>query len=176
MLWVVVCFQSRRLTICKHGLFTANRWAKRPWKMPDTRIGPWNRSQYCRSKSQSHLNWFVFLIFKSHFMICRMIWICRSSPLKKSNQNCMLWCCCFVVLTTGQVTKPSPKQNKKWEIWVINMFRIALLGWFMKWKVYQLHFFIIYSLQGRCHGDNNDLWLWFAIGQITGIYEWIFLI
>ena len=117
-----------------------------------------------------------FLIFISHFMICRMIWICRSSPLKKSNQNCMLWCCCFVVLTTGQVTKPSPKQNKKWEIWVINMFRIALLGWFMKWKVYQLHFFIIYSLQGRCHGANNDLWLWFAIGQITGIYERIFLI
>ena len=38
MLWVVVCFQSRRLTICKHGLFTANRWAKCPWNMPDTRM------------------------------------------------------------------------------------------------------------------------------------------
>ena len=38
MLWVVVCFHSRHLTICKHGLFTANRWAKRPWKMPDTRM------------------------------------------------------------------------------------------------------------------------------------------
>ena len=38
MLWVVVCFQSRCLTICKHGLFTANRWAKCPWNMPYTRM------------------------------------------------------------------------------------------------------------------------------------------
>ena len=27
MLWVIVCFDSRRLMICIHGLFTANRWA-----------------------------------------------------------------------------------------------------------------------------------------------------
>ena len=38
MLRVVVCFHSRHLMICKHGLFTANRWAKRPWNMPDTRM------------------------------------------------------------------------------------------------------------------------------------------
>ena len=37
-LWVVMCFHSRLLMICKHGLFTANGWAKRPWKMPDTRM------------------------------------------------------------------------------------------------------------------------------------------
>ena len=37
-LWVDVCFHSRRLMICKHGLFTANGWAKRPWNLPDTRV------------------------------------------------------------------------------------------------------------------------------------------
>ena len=38
MLRVVVCFHSRCLRICKHSLFTANRWAKRPWNMPYTRM------------------------------------------------------------------------------------------------------------------------------------------
>ena len=38
VLSIVVCFNSRRLTICKHGLFTANRWVKHPWNMPDTRM------------------------------------------------------------------------------------------------------------------------------------------
>ena len=36
-------------------------------------------------RSQSRLKWLYFLIFKSCFMICRMIVICRSLSLKKSN-------------------------------------------------------------------------------------------
>ena len=115
-----------------------------------------------------------FFIFKSHFMICRMIWIWRSSPLKKSNQNGMLQYCCFEFYWQG-----------KWQSQVPSRTRTGRLGkkhvqdswwWFMNWKVYQLHFFIIYSLQGWFNGAYNDLWLWFVIGQIRDIYEWIFLI
>ena len=37
-LWVFVCLHSRCLMICKHGLFTTNRWDICPWNMLDTRL------------------------------------------------------------------------------------------------------------------------------------------
>ena len=54
-LWVVVCFHSRRLMICKHGLFTANRWAKRPWNMPYTRMFTNSKASAMESDNNSQL-------------------------------------------------------------------------------------------------------------------------
>ena len=54
-LWVVVCFHSRSLMICKHGLFTSNRWAKWPWNMPYTRMFTNSKASAMEADTNSQL-------------------------------------------------------------------------------------------------------------------------
>ena len=73
MLWVVVCFQSRRLTICKHGLFAANRWAKCPWNMPYKIMFTNSEASAMGSDNNSQLTQYQSNVWRKQ-PLCQFFW------------------------------------------------------------------------------------------------------